>query len=172
MKTEYMIIGSNLIEDYQTLIVIYLSIIQSHFDYCSQIWSCLGKVLSDKLQKLQNRAFRIITRENYDTRSKDILNRVGFSNLQTRREHQFAIFMYKIKHKVLPNYLIDIFTNANEIHDYNTRQSEFNFALPKPNTNFKKKSFAYRGAEAWNGLSSDLKSAESIFKFKTKINCL
>ena len=82
--------------------------------------------------------------------------------------------MCKIKHKVLPNYLIDIFTNANEIHDYNTRQSEFNFVLPKPkpNTNFKKESFAYRGAEAWNGLSSDLKSAESISNFKIKINCL
>ena len=66
------------IVDYQTLIVIYLSIIQPHFDYCSQTW---GKGLSDKLQKLQNRAFRIITRENYDIRSEDILNRVGFSNL-------------------------------------------------------------------------------------------
>ena len=53
------------------------------------------------------------------------------------------------------------------VHD-----SEFNFALPKPNTNSKKKSFSYRGAEAWNGLSSDLKSAKSIFSFKTKINCL
>ena len=50
-----------------------------------------------------------------------------------------AILMYKIKRKMLPNYLIDIFTNANEIHDNSTRQSEFNFALPKPNTNFKKK---------------------------------
>ncbi len=57
--------------DYQTLIKIYLSIIQPHFDYCSQIWGCLGKGLSDILQKLQNRAFRIITRENYDTRTID-----------------------------------------------------------------------------------------------------
>ena len=86
------------IVDYQTLIVIYLSIIQLHFDYGSQIWGCLGKGLSDKLQKLQNRAFRIITRENYDIRSEDILNRVDFSNLQTRREHQLAILTYKIKH--------------------------------------------------------------------------
>ena len=70
------------------------------------------------------------------------------------------------------NYLIDIFTNTNEIHDYSTRQSEFNFALPKPNTNFKKELFSYRGAEAWNGLSSDLKSAKSIFSFKTKIDFL
>ena len=136
-----------------------------------RFWSCLGKGLLDKLQKLQIRAFRIITRKNYDIRSEDILNSVGFPNLQTRREHQLAILMYNIKHKMLRNYLIGIFTNINEILDYSTRQSEFNFALPKPNTNFKKKSFSYRGAEAWHGLSSDLKS-KSIFSFKTKINCL
>ena len=71
---------------------------------------------------------------------------------------------------MLPNYLIDISINTNEIHDCSTLQSEFNFALPKPSTNFKKKSFSYRGAGAWNGLSSDLKSAKSIFSFKTKSN--
>ena len=132
-----------------------------------QVWSCLGEGLSDKQQKPQNKAFRVTTR------SEDILNSVGFPNLQTRREHQLAILMYKIKHKMLPNsnYLIDIFTNTNEIHDCSTRH-EFNFALPKPNTNFKKELFSYRGAEAWNGLSSDLKSAKSIFSFKTKIGCL
>ena len=87
--------------------LIYLSIIQPHFDYCFQIWGCLGKRLSDKLQKLRNRAFRIITCENYDICSEDILNRVGFSNLQTRREHQLAILMYKIKHKVLATELFN-----------------------------------------------------------------
>ena len=35
------------IVDYNTLIIIYKSIIQPHFDYCSQVWGCLGKVLSD-----------------------------------------------------------------------------------------------------------------------------
>ena len=113
------------IVDYQMLIIIYLSIIQPHFDYCSQVWGCLGKGLSDKLQKLQNRAFRM------RTFSEDILYSVGFPNLQTRREHQLAILMYKIEHKMVPNYLIDIFANTNEIHDYSTRQNEFNFALPK-----------------------------------------
>ena len=80
-------------------------IIQPHFDYCSQVWVCLGKALSDKLQRLQNRAFRIITREGYETRSKDILIKAGFLVLQTRREQQLATLMYKIKHKMLPNYL-------------------------------------------------------------------
>ena len=29
-----------------------------HFDYCSPVWDCLSGYLSDKLQKLQNRAAR------------------------------------------------------------------------------------------------------------------
>ena len=88
------------IVDYNTLIIIYKSIIQPHFDYCSQVWGCLGKVLSDKLQRLQNRAFRIISREGYETRSKDILNKAGFFDLETRREQQLAVVIYKIKHKI------------------------------------------------------------------------
>jgi hypothetical protein len=68
--------------------------------------------------------------------AQNILPCIKFPNLQTRRRHQLTLkLMYTIKHKMLPNYLIDIFTSTNEIHDYSTRQSEFNFALPKPNTN-------------------------------------
>ena len=47
-------------------------------------------------------------------RSKDILNKAGFSDLQTRREQQLAVVMYKIKHKMLPNYLQDIFVNTQQ----------------------------------------------------------
>jgi hypothetical protein len=120
------IIASKLrdIVDYNTLITVYKSIIQPHFDYCSQVCGCLGKVLSDKLQRLQNRAFRIITSEGYETRSKDILIKAGFSDLQTRREQQLATLLYKIKHKMVPNYLQDIFINTQEVHNRNTRHRD------------------------------------------------
>ncbi len=55
----------------------------------------------DKLQKLQNRAFRIITRENYDTRTIDVLKKVGLPNLVTRRKHHLAVLMFKAKHNML-----------------------------------------------------------------------
>ena len=160
------------IVDYNTLIIIYKSIIQPHFDYCSQVWGCLGKVLSDKLQRLQNRAFRIISREGYETRSNDILNKAGFFDLQTRREQQLAVVMYKIKHKMLPNYLQDIFVNTQQVHYHNTRQREYNYALPMPNTNAMKKSFGYRGAETWNSLPIELKSQTGLSIFKSKIKQL
>ena len=40
---------------------IYNALILPHFDYCSPVWDCMSGCLSDKLQKLQNRAARVIT---------------------------------------------------------------------------------------------------------------
>ena len=44
-----------------TLVKIYNAIVLSHFDYCSLVWDNCCDYLKNRLQKLQNRAARIIT---------------------------------------------------------------------------------------------------------------
>ena len=44
-----------------TAIEIYKGLIEPHFDYCRAVWDSLSQQLSEKLQKLQNRAARVIT---------------------------------------------------------------------------------------------------------------
>ncbi len=44
------------------------ALIQPHFDYCCSVWDGLDETLSSKLQKLQNRAVRFITRSYSDYR--------------------------------------------------------------------------------------------------------
>ena len=51
--------------------------------------------LSEKLQKLQNRAIRVITKSTYDTSSRFLLNSLGWDNLSVRRAKQKANLMYK-----------------------------------------------------------------------------
>ena len=158
------------IVDYITLIIIYKSIIQPHFEYCSQVWGCVGKVYLINFSVFKTElAFRIISREGYETRSEDILNKTcaGFSDLPTRREQQLAVVMYKIKHKMLPNYLQDIFVNTQQVHYHNTRQREYNYALPVPNTNAMKNAM-----ETWNSLQSWPKLcghqlAQGLFTYKS-----
>ena len=48
--------------DRNTLNCAYNALIQPHFDYCCEVWDTIGVSLSDRLQKLQNRAARVITR--------------------------------------------------------------------------------------------------------------
>ena len=79
-----------------TLVTLYRSLIQPYFDYCSPLWDTCGKQLKDKLQKIQNRAGRVITGSSYDVRSTDVLNNLKWKTLETRRFHTKATLMYKI----------------------------------------------------------------------------
>ena len=62
------------------------SLVQPYFDYCEVVWGDSSKTRADKLQKLQNRAARIITRADYSIRSSDVLNSLEWSNLEERRK--------------------------------------------------------------------------------------
>lgn len=53
----------------KTVVTTYKALIFPHMDYCFQMWDGLSSYLSNKLQKLQNRAARVITKSNYDTRT-------------------------------------------------------------------------------------------------------
>ena len=56
-----------------TAIKIYKGLIEPHFDYCSAVWDGLTQQLSEKLQKLQDRAIRVITKSSYYTSSRFLL---------------------------------------------------------------------------------------------------
>ena len=60
-----------------TALQIYQALILPRFDYCSPVWDELSGTLSDKLQKLQSRAARVITRSSYDTGVSILLNRLN-----------------------------------------------------------------------------------------------
>ena len=48
------------IAERDTLTSIYNAIVRPYFDYCSEVWDVFGEIQSKRLQKLQNRAARII----------------------------------------------------------------------------------------------------------------
>ena len=64
---------------------IYNALVQPHFDYCSIVWGNCGKTLSERLQKLQNRAARILTSSSYDADARYLLQQLGWKDLLTQR---------------------------------------------------------------------------------------
>ena len=54
-----------------------------------------------------------------------------------------------------PDYLQQLFTECNN-DNYSLRSNNTKLALPKPRTNFLKRSFSYRAAKSWNELSNDI----------------
>ena len=92
-----------------TAIKVYKGLTEPHFDYCSAVWDGLSQQLSDKLQKQQNHAVRVITKSSYDTSSRYLLNSLGWDNLSTRRAKQRANLMYKCTNNLAPAYLCNLF---------------------------------------------------------------
>ena len=74
---------------------IYKAIIQPDIDYCSTVWDGLGSTLLDKIQKLQNRAARVVTQSNYYTSASSLLEELGWDKVSTRWKKQKAILMFK-----------------------------------------------------------------------------
>lgn len=153
----------------ESLEKIYFTMVLPHLEYCTPVWDTCGKGLRERLQKIQNRAARIITRSDYTTRSRDILQGLNWENLETRRFKYKVTTMYKIKSRVMPDYLCDLFQNVSDTHDYNLRGCHSNIVLPKPKTNFMKKSLRFSGAVSWNSLPLETRDAPSISVFKGKL---
>ena len=151
----------------ETAIQIYNALIMPHFDYCSPIWDCLSGYLSDKLQKLQNRAARIITKSPFDMSSDHLLSTLDWETLFLRRKKQKALMMFKSMNGLAPEYLQSLFSQSRSV--YNLRDSEGKLTLPKPSTNYLKRSFSYSGAMLWNNMRKSLKTAVSVNQFKQLI---
>ena len=65
-----------------TRVNIYNALVMPYFNYCGAVWGNINKGLADKLQKLQNRAARILTFSNYDVRSSVLLERLEYVRLK------------------------------------------------------------------------------------------
>ena len=149
-----------------TLHSVFSALIQPHFDYCSVVWRHCNKTLSDKLQKLQNRAARILTFSSYDTNAGLLFERLGWKGLESQRQIQEAIMVYKSLNGLVPTYLQSIFTDRNNITQYELRDTVGKLAVPLPRTNYLKNSFGYQGAVLWNSLPHDLRQAQTLNGFR------
>ena len=154
---------------HETLVAIYNSLIQPHLDYCCEVWDSIGITASDKLQRLQNRAARLILRADYNTRSQSLLDLLGWERLDERRAKQTATMMYKVRNGCAPDCLTALFNTVGETNPYNLRGSSTRLQMPRPNTEFAKKSFSYNGAKTWNELPVEMHHAKSLASFRNKL---
>lgn len=60
---------------------IYNAVLTPYFDYCSLVWQDCKLELKLKLQKLRNRAARVITADHLAIRSKNVLNSLNWQLL-------------------------------------------------------------------------------------------
>ena len=133
------------------------------------MWGCLGKCISDGLQKLKNRAGRIITYLCYKHRSSEILNDLNWETLDERRTMQLAVCVYNTINNLFPTSLESLFERTSQIHSYNLKGSSNNIFIRRLQADAIKKSFSYRVAVLWNSLLKEVKTKPSVALFKSAL---
>ena len=78
---------------FDTRVNMYNALVMPCCNYCGAVWGNINKRLAEKLQKLQNRAARILTFSNYDVRSSVLLDELGWERLEYVRLKQLAVTM-------------------------------------------------------------------------------
>ena len=148
---------------------IYRSLILPLFDYGDVIYSSSFTKYTDKLQKLQNRAARIILKVKFEHHVSvpEMHNALHWQLLDERRHNHSLVFMYKILNDLTPTYLRNEFEYVPQ--HYSSRFGEILY-LPKPRTDYLKRSFKYRCAKAYNVLPPATKSSSTVNAFKSRIS--
>lgn len=154
----------------EVALAIYNSLIQPLFDYCDVVWDNLTAFQATRLQKLKNRAGRVITQQGYDVRSYVIREELGWKVLQETRDYHKVVLVHKALNNLAPPYLLEYLHLCNYSENYNLRDRDTKIALLKPKTNYLKDSFAYNAAKLWNSLPNEARLATSLKSFKNYVS--
>ena len=143
---------------------IYKTAILPYLTYCSLAWH-FCKATDKKLERVNERGLRAVYC-NWKLPYEDLLKRAKMNSLYQKRLQDIVIFMFKVKHKLLPKNILNLFNNS--LSSYNLRNADFHIPSFKT-VRHGKHSLRYFGPVLWSKLTFEERNIESLRSFKSAI---
>ena len=145
---------------------IYLSYVRPILEYSCIVWDGCTEQCSEKLEKLQNEAARIVTGLTKSVSLAKLYQECGWDSLADRRQYQKLCFMFKANHDMVPSYVLDLIPPLiGNTNPYPLRNSQ-DISAPYSRTSISMKSFVPSGINLWNNLDDNFKNLETLQSFK------
>ena len=93
-----------------TLNDMYKGVVEPHLNYCRSVLGSCGTTRLDKLQKLQNRAARIVTNTDFDTSAAPLIQVLGWSTVETLILRETSTIAFTFLNNPAPEYLSGCFS--------------------------------------------------------------
>ena len=127
-------------------LLLYKSFILPYLTYCHLTWHFCNSWDKRKIERIQERALRVIYKSHSAT-YEELLGRADITSLYNRRLQDITALMYKVKHGLVPDCVSDIFIRKGSTHSL--RNSDF--VLPRyETTRYGKHSVRYLGPFLWS----------------------
>ena len=145
------------------LINLYYSIIYPHLIYCVTVWGRVGSTGVGRVQRVQRRAVKVISRHevNHSAVTNKLMNMNSIYNYFT------SIKLYKVLKENQHSYFFDKVIDAQIDHDHATR-FKINSCLTAP---FFRKAkcqhaFVYQSVTIWNAIPPNVRNCNTLSNFR------
>ena len=144
------------------------SFIESQFSYCPLVWMFCSRKMNRKINHIHERALRLVYND-YSSTFNELLIKDKSVCIHHKNLQQLAIEMYKVKNKLSPPFMQELFTHVGEGGE--TRSGGDKFLRPNVDkVNKGEHSLRSFGPLLWNTMLPDeLKSCESLENFKENV---
>ena len=140
--------------------------IESQFSYCPLVWMYHSRTLNNKINKLHERALRLVYRD-YDLSFHQLLDMDNSVSIHHRNLQQLGIEMFKVKNGLSPSFMNTIFVSAN--NHYNLRHNSSFVTENIRTVTYGSETLSYRGPQLWAQIPSNIKCSNTLEEFKAKI---
>ncbi|CAL4249629.1 unnamed protein product [Meganyctiphanes norvegica] len=148
---------------------VYPSLVRSHMEFAVQAWSPQLKKDINKLEKVQQRATRLVP-ELRGLTYEQRLKQLGLTTLEERRRRGDLIEVYKIMHGVDRVDRKQFFKLISETHSHDTTGHNLRIWTPRSSGTHRRKYFDIRVIKDWNDLPSSVVHSQSLSIFKRKLD--
>ena len=145
--------------------ILYKTFVLPYLTYCCCVWHFCSKTVSDRLQRVQNYAMRVILKKPPRTSSSTCLQSLGW---QTLYHHRCLLLLCQVKRcllKISPSYLTSLFL-TNEQFGYTCTRGRDKIHISRPRTEFGRRTFSFKGAQLYNTLPSTARQIKTLPAFK------
>ena len=138
-------------------ILLYNSLVASHYNYCDTVWSGCGVMNERKLQTTQNFAARSILGKSKHSSATEALTTLKFLPLKEKRTIHEAVYTHKAFRCKLPLEVTEQYKNLEP--KKNLRSSKCKtLNIPKHATEQYKRGPLYRTVKTWNSIPAQLRT--------------
>ena len=147
--------------------ILFKSFVESQFGYCPLVWMFHNRDLENKINKLHERALRIVYNDDKLPFS-ELLKLDNSFTIHHQNIQKLAVEIYKCIHDLSPSFMKDIFVNS--VYDGPELRTENKFCQPSIKTSYKgEESLTFFAPKIWNIVPGEYKSINSLVKFKKEI---
>ena len=150
----------------------YKSLIEPYYRCCIPVWGCCSTTTLDQLQRLQNRAARMVTNSRYGAPSLPLIKGSGWFTIMELIEIETAKMVLKFLYDSVPIYIAQIIKRLSDKSVRQLRRTQTDLNVPKIKSIRGQNCFSYKGANLWNNFDGKTKMSYSLSSFIKSISDL